>query len=418
MATVKITPGDHANKKNLVCVYILITHKRQKARIPIKGLKITADNWHDKKFIKESETTVLNPSYTNERLVSYYLKALQTINRLASDNALINMSVTDLANEISLACFNSNSKIGYTFGTYTDTIIEQLSQSKKYGNAECYADAKSFILRRMGRDIQFSELTYNALKRMEALHYADGKGVNSLSFFMRTIRAIYNRAVKDKIVTREYSPFLTYKIKHEETAKRAISLEDFKKLKDVLINPKKSEFHAQKFFLFSFYARGMNFTDLAYLKVSDIADGRIIYKRAKTKKNFTLAIIPQIQEILDFYIRDKSANDYVFPIIKTTEGTDVEQRNEVLSERRNYNKRLDRVAKAAKVPTGLTSYVTRHSWATISKFAGLSVALISEGLGHSDTRTTEIYLSSFPDDVMDQASLLIANLLLDKPKNL
>jgi integrase len=414
MASAKIVAGDHANSKKLVSVYIRVVHNRKKADIPIKGLKITATNWSDETYIRKAEPTILNVSNTNIQLKMYELKALQTLNRLASDNTLTSMSLTDLVNEISLACFNNTSNIRYTFGSYTDSIIEQLNQAKKFGNANCYADAKSFVIRRMGRDIQFSELTSIALKKMETLHYSDNKGVNSLSFFMRTIRAIYNRAVNDKIVTKEYSPFNNYKIKHEETAKRAISLDDFIKMKQAVIDPKKTEFHAQKMFLFSFYTRGMNFMDMAYLKLSDIVDDRITYKRAKTRKPFTVAIIPQAREILDFYTEGKKSTDFVFPIFKNPKASDRELREEIENERRNFNKRLDRIAKVAKINTGITSYVIRHSWATISKYAGLSLEVISEGMGHSNTKTTEIYLASFPNEVMDKASLLVAN-LLDKP---
>jgi integrase/recombinase XerD len=414
MASAKIVAGDHANSKKLVSVYIRVVHNRKKADIPIKGLKITATNWSDETYIRKAEPTILNVSNTNIQLKMYDLKALQTINRLASDNTLTSMSLNDLVNEISLACFNNTSNIRHTFGSYTDSIIEQLEQAKKYGNAKCYADAKSFVIRRMGRDIQFSELTSNALMKMEALHYGANKGVNCLGYYMRTIRAIYNRAVKDKIVTKDYSPFNNYKIKHEQTAKRAISLDDFIKMKQAVIDPQKTEFHTQKMFLFSFYTRGMNFMDMAHLKLSDIVDDRITYKRAKTHKHFTVAIIPQAREILDFYIVGKKATDFVFPIFKNPKASDKELREEIENERRNFNKRLDRIAKTAKISTGITSYVIRHSWATISKYAGLSVELISEGMGHANTKTTEIYLASFPNEVMDKASLLVAN-LLDNP---
>ncbi|MEI6061249.1 MAG: site-specific integrase [Bacteroidota bacterium] len=414
MASVKIIPGHNANRDGLVGIYIMIVHDRKKVYIPIKGLKITDGNFDTATYIKNKEPNVKNVKLTNERLREYHLKAIHCINTLAANNILAMMDITELSNAVSLACFNASISREYTFGTYTDKLVSQLKESLKYGNAECYRQTKEFVLSRMAKDIRFPELTYQALLKMQTAHFADGNGVNSLSFYMRTIRAIYNRAVKDGIASKDHSPFAAYPIKTIKTAKRAITLDDFKKVKELVVDASLPEYHAHKYFLFSFYMRGMNFVDMANLKISDIQADRVRYARAKTGKQFNIQITPQAREILDIYTPGKGPLEYVFPIIKRK--SDAGKFADVKSQRRFYNQLLKRISKSVELPNSLTSYVARHSWATIAKFSGLSVELISEGLGHSDTKTTQIYLDSFPDDIMDRAGLTIANLLDKTPE--
>lgn len=410
MASAKIIAAPHANKNGLTVLYIQVIHNLQKSFIPIKGLKVTASLWNKHTFIPKSDTAVLNYKLTNERLKGYEHKALQTINRLAGDNSLDSMDITELVNAISLACFNTATvKKEFTFFTFTDDVIDQLKKAKKFGTADCYTDTKSFVLRRFGRDLRFQELTYTALTKMEAAHYGDGKGTNSLSFYMRTIRAIYNRAVKQKLVNREYSPFIEYQIKNVDTKKRAIPLSDFTKFKNHVCKPGSPRFHAHNYFMFSFYLGGMNFIDLAYLKVSDIVSNRVEYSRSKTGKLFSILIPKQAQSILDYYLPGKNPDDYVFPILESK--TDEGKRRDIENQRRNYNKLLNKIAGECGITINLSSYVARHSWATIGKLAGISIELISEGLGHSDVKTTQIYLDSFPNAIMDGARSQVANLL-------
>jgi site-specific recombinase XerD len=411
MASAKVIIREHANKKGLTNVYIRVVHNRRKIDIPIKDLKVTAANWGPNTFIGKPDPAILNYKLTNERLKGYELKATRVINKLAGENVISNTDISDLCNEICLACFNKNAaEQSMSFCQYTDKVIAQLKEAEKYGTAACYADAKSFIERRFGRDMQFQEITYQALKKMEAGHCAAGGGVNSLSFYMRTIRAIYNRAVSDKHASREFSPFLDYKIKSENTVKRAISIDNIKKIKNIELETNSALFRAQQYFLFSFYTRGMNFADMAYLKVNNISESRIEYRRAKTGKYFSIQLSPQISEILKPFLENKNPADFVFPILKSTDKP--AQFIDIENERRNYNKMLVKLAQKAKIPEShLTSYVARHTWANAAKQAGVSVELISQGLGHSDVKTTEIYLDSFPNEVMDRTSDLVAALL-------
>ena len=149
----------------------------------------------------------------------------------------------------------------------------------------------------------------------------------------------------------------------------------------------------------------MNFIDIAYLKINNIIDGRIQYTRAKTGKSYSIKISQPVQQILSYYTKGKKPNDFVFNIINGT--TPEEQLLSFKNVRRSYTKWLKKLATRCGIESNLTSYVARHSWATIAKDLNIPISVISEGMGHEDIKTTQIYLDSFDDDVIDQANQLI-----------
>jgi integrase/recombinase XerD len=147
--------------------------------------------------------------------------------------------------------------------------------------------------------------------------------------------------------------------------------------------------------------RGIPFADLAQLKLSNIIEGRIYYQRQKTDKPYDIKITPEIQSLLNEYIIGKVKEDFIFPIIKSNDLQN--QYNEVEGARKRYNKKLKKIAELCGIEENLTSYVSRHSFATRAKNLGVPIATISDMLGHADTKTTEIYLDSLQSDIMDEA---------------
>lgn len=133
---------------------------------------------------------------------------------------------------------------------------------------------------------------------------------------MRTIRAILNKAIKDGLSDKKVYPFADYTIKTKPTRKRAISYEAIQKILSLKLEPSDPLFNARNFFILSFYLMGAPFIDLAFLKVSSIADGRVQYKRKKTSKYYDIKITPNLEKILHHYIRGKKEDDYILPIIK------------------------------------------------------------------------------------------------------
>jgi site-specific recombinase XerD len=217
---------------------------------------------------------------------------------------------------------------------------------------------------------------------------------------------IYNRAIKSGIVKKESYPFTNYTIRTTKTRKRAISGEVITQIDQLDISEGSRLWNSKNYFLFSFYTMGINFTDMARLKASSIVDGRIEYIRQKTKKDYSIKVTPQIQKILDIYIQDKTEDEYIFPII-TRIGNPLLEFKDISEKRRINNKKLKIIGEMIGMETSLTSYVARHSWATIAKRKGVPVAVISEGMGHEDVKTTQIYLDSFEKDVLDEYNEMI-----------
>lgn len=326
--------------------------------------------------------------------------AMSLINDLEKFGDLNSLSVSELKDKI----MDKSPKT--TFRAFTQKIIDELKTAKKFGNASCYQQAIDFIDRHCNKkDFTFDQINYQLIKHLEAQHLAKGKTWNSLSFYLRTIRSVYNRAIKEGKAKRDNYPFLNYSIKETKTAKRAIPKSDIQKIADLDVERDTNLWHARNYFMFSFYNIGMNFIDIAYLKMSNIVDGRLQYVRAKTGKPYSVKISAPVQEILLYYTEDKKPTDFVFNII---EGKTAEQKLQTYKNvRRSYAKWLRSLAKKAEINPNLTAYVARHSWATIAKDLNVPVSVISEGLGHEDIKTTQIYLDSFDDDVIDKANELI-----------
>jgi integrase len=152
---------------------------------------------------------------------------------------------------------------------------------------------------------------------------------------------------------------------------------------------------------------GMNWSDMAHLKMKNIVNDRIEYIRIKTKrktaKGFTIKINSKIQGILAHYTHNKKSDNYIFPIILRTDSPFI-IREEIKNRLRRYNENLQRIGTLCGIKENLTSYVSRHSWATIAKKSGIDIGIISDALGHQDTIVTRTYLDSFGSEEIDKAN--------------
>jgi len=300
-----------------------------------------------------------------------------------------------------------NEDFEISFYEYVQNHINELLKAQKIGNAENYKTmlnvVKSFTYH---NDFSIKQIDYKWLKNLETSHYNKGNSANGLSVYLRALRAILNKAINEGILERDKYPFNQYKIKQQKTKKRAISRDNIDKIRTLELIENTNVWHSKNYFLFSFYTRGMNWTDMVLLKKENISDGRITYKRAKTGKIFSIKLNEQILEIMNIYLNENAESEYIFPIINRNESAIVIQKD-IRNGRKIFNKNLKKIAEMCQIETVLTSYVSRHSWATIAKKMGYSVEIIGEGLGHEDTKTTQIYLDDFDDDVLDNANDLI-----------
>ena len=294
---------------------------------------------------------------------------------------------------------------------FFDDYIQRLKNTGKIGNANIYRDTKNSLLKfHKKKTLQFNDVTYPFLKKYE--EYLRGRGIldNSISVYMRTLRALFNKAIKEKQCSQEIYPFKEYSISKLKNAptRKALTKEEILKIANYTPNPNTKEERSKNIFLFSFYTRGMNFSDIAKLKWSNISDGRIEYVRSKTGKRFTIKILPPVQEILDFYKIYNSKSKYIFPILDTKIHKTPEQiKNRIKSTLRRVNKHLKIIAEDVGIEKKLTSYIARHSYALVLKKQGVSIATISDSMGHESESVTKHYLESFGNDVLDKADELL-----------
>ena len=228
---------------------------------------------------------------------------------------------------------------------------------------------------------------------------------------MRTIRAIYNHAIKAGIADREHYPFNAYKIKTVPTEKRALDIELLNKIITMKLQPGDMLFNARNYFVASYMMYGMNFKDMAFLRKTSVVNGRISYRRNKTAKLYDIKLFPALAEILNHYIQSAPESEYVFPILQNE---DLEtQTRKVKWARKNYNTKLKLIANKCDIETNLTSYVSRHSFATQALLHTVPITAISAMLGHSSVKTTEIYLKGLPSNVLDDYN---SQIMAQQPK--
>jgi len=287
---------------------------------------------------------------------------------------------------------------------FAEGVIEKMKSLGQKGNAAVYQNTLNvYKAYREEKDIALKHIDARELNKYKDHLISKGSMPNTISVHLRTIRAIYNRAIKEKAVSENLYPFKSFPIRIHTTEKRAIQKKDIDKITSLNLEARPDLVLPRDLFLFSFYMRGMSFVDIAYLKVSNIHGDRLTYDRQKTKQKFSIKLTDRAKEIVTRYNNLKNKESHIFPIVKRKGLEFLDYRNAM----RLMNKKLKDLADLAKLDEPLSTYTARHSWATIAKRMGIATAVISEGLGHESEETTQIYLDSFENDVLDDANDLI-----------
>lgn len=291
----------------------------------------------------------------------------------------------------------------HSFFHFMQGTIALLIRMDKYRTAETYTAAlRSLSSFRNNEDILLNEVNSDLMQLYEAYLHNKALTRNTISFYMRILRAVYNRAV-EKGLTGQHYPFRHVYTGIDKTVKRAVPLKFIKRIKNLDLSSKPNLDFARNMFLFSFYTRGMSFIDMAYLKKTDLKNNILSYKRRKTGQQLFIRWEACMQEVIDKY-KLKSFSLYLLPILQYPyEDNRKQYKNTLL----RINKALKEVGKLADITVPLTLYVARHSWASAAKNKNIPLSVISEGMGHDSEATTQIYLASLDYSIVDKANAQI-----------
>ena len=403
MATVKIKfrASSVAGKEGTL--YYHIIHQR-KLRWISTDYHVYPEEWNARK----SSVIVSNSNNRQAHLqliqsqIDWEMKQMQCIIH-DKDMDGVSYSVDDLANEIQQLPTSQS-----VFMFFRQQIAKK-EQMQCVGTKNNYTNAVNrFIEFRNQKDLTFSQMTADMMEMYQAWLWNRGVGQNTVSFYLRTLRTLHHKAVEAGQATSN-DIFAHVQTANVRTAKRAISIKDIRNIEKLELQIGSSIDKARDLFLLSFYLRGMAFVDMAFLKKSDLKCGMVSYNRRKTHQNLNIEWIKPMQAIIDKYAEQTKDSPYMLPILTGKETSPYTQYRKV-EYNTNYN--LKKIGKMIGLKIPLTTYVARHTWASIALHMNIPIATISEGMGHNSYKTTQIYLESIDVATINEANKRIIRKIL------
>ena len=392
-ATVNVTCYKSKVLKNGESPLMVRICQNGKKKYKSVGISVNPVHWDFKKNLPKPKC----PNY--EALLILINEKISEIQRIILDKKVNNAEYT--ATTLLQATDTLQSKPPVSVGEEFQNYIQTLKDENRLRYAGMFeVSYSSFIKFNKHLDIPFSDIDVAWLKKYEQWMKSNGYAVNTIGTRFRHLRAVFNKAIESKRTTAY--PFSSYKLSkvNQQTAKRAISKQEVQKI----INYKgrsDMESLAIDLFTFSYFTAGINFIDMAMLERSNIVDGQLVYYRKKTKKQIIIPLQDKAIEMIRKY--DNERSPYLFPILSPFHKTEVQIANRLHKVLAKVNKHLKDIGRKLKLSLPLTTYVARHSYATVLKRAGVSTAIISESLGHSSEKITQTYLDSFDNEQIGNA---------------
>lgn len=410
MATIKVKFRPSSVTDSEGTIYYQVIHNRKVRQIH-SGYKVYVSEWD-----AESSTVCHGAVPGREeyiRLVRHAIRRdMERLNRILRrlDNACIDVTVDEIVDEF------HHYMEQYSVGTFMEEIISKLKSARRTRTSEIYtATLRSFT--RFCSELEqqrhwpletpmmLDMLDSNVMESYEAWLKYRGNCLNTISFYIRVLRAVYNRAVDEGVID-DCRPFRHVYTGIGRTVKRALPLGIVSRLKNQDLTGEPALDYARDMFMMSFYLRGMSLIDMAFLHKKQLCGGRITYQRRKTGQRLTIQWTKEMSAILRKYGCNKS--DYLLPIIRKK---GVNERCAYRNAAYRINRNLKKLAGMLGLDISLTLYVARHSWASVARAKGIPLRVISEGMGHGSEVTTRIYLAELDSNVVDRANSLIISSL-------
>lgn len=401
MATVKVKFRASSNPDKEGTLFFQIIHNRVTRQIHT-GYKLFASEWNTvQSEIVLTEKNTLRYGYLlslRETLAADALKLKGIIARLEKTGS-------PYSTEKVVEQFNGPENDG-CFLSFSLRLVSQLKQIGKRRTADTYATVLNSFKRFRGeQDLLLDNVDSGLMTEYEMWLKENGICKNTVSFYMRNLRAIYNRAVEKELTVQRY-PFKHVYTGIDKTVKRAVPIKVIKQIKELDLALFPLLDYARDLFMFSFYTRGMSFIDMAYLKKKDLQNGILSYRRQKTNQLLHIKWERPMQEIIDKY--DTANSPYLLPIIRDMER---DKRRQYKNAAHLVNNKLKKIGEQLGLEISLTTYVARHAWASIAKSKNIPISIISEAMGHDSESTTRIYLASLDTSSVDKANATVLNLL-------
>lgn len=317
----------------------------------------------------------------------------------------INCNGKENAQELKDYLLNKSS-IEYTIFSFWEEQIATLNSVGNVGNANSYKTALSVINKHLNLNKAFSKLTYKDLIELETSLYKRGMSTNGISVYLRAFKAIFNKAINNDIVGYDFYPFRKFKIRKNATTPRVLSMLELKAYFNLQIDKDSTYYKSWLIGKLIFMMRGINLKDLLLSTPANIKSGRLIYRRAKTKKLYSIPLLPEIVELLNEFSPNEIS---LLGMFQKDELKNKVAFVEVFRQKRKVtNAHLKKLGEMIGSNEPITTYVFRYSFSNIAKQMGYSKDLISEALGHNyGNSTTSHYLEQFHQDELDELTIKV-----------
>lgn len=395
MATLKLTIDGRRNYADgRVPIIYRLTHKRKTTRIDA-GVKVFKQEWDrsrcriNKIHPQSKELNLI----LNKRLLELEKKLLE------ATSSEENVDVKSLKQ----ALVNDEKSVKITFYLFAKQEIQNLKDQERFGNASVYETSVNRFIKHTGDSISFKEINYNVISDFELALLKEKESVcrNTIAIYMREIRALLNLAIKKGLMERADYPFYNYKIKTEKTVSRAIIKSELQKIYMHPLIENSVAWHSRNIFFLIFNLIGISLIDLILLEHDNIQNGRIVYKRRKTGKLYSIKITTEAERIINIYKNPNSK--YLISYFGFDNVVKSDVRKEAGLRIKSCNNQLKKIGKVLELPIKLTSYVARYTWSNIAKSLGYPKDQIAEALGHEyGNRITGIYLDNYGSEIIDE----------------
>ena len=393
MASVKVKFRPSTIEGKTGALYFQVIHRRI-VRSQKTKYKIYPDEWNAR-----TARITLSPSRPDRHsiLSRYRHEIKQDLFRLSECIANLTRKGLPYSTDDLLRFYRKRSENDTLTGFMT-SLICHLKEQGRIRTGETYqCTLNSFMRFRNGEEIILDEMNQETIEAYEAYLKKERLSLNTISFYMRILRAVYNRAVEKELTTQRF-PFRHVYTGIEKTIKRAIPQPIIRQIKDKLgrLRPRHVPFqflHARHVFC----RHGIS-------EKKDLHNGILTYRRKKTGQQLSIKWEQCMQEIIEKY--PPNPTEYLLPIITST---DEDERLQYRNSLTLVNRKLKILSVFVRSPHPLSMYVARHSWASIAKSKNIPLSIISEGMGHDSETTTQIYLASLDTTIIDRANYLILN---------